>query len=247
MKRIDWKIWLGLALVVVSVVTYAIHYAIFEDVDHIFRYMIGDLAFVPIEVLLVVLLVHRLLDSRERRARLEKLNMVIGAFFGEIGTSSLTYISDLDSNLDSMRKELIVTNDWDDKEFDRVSKIIKKYDYEVQINAQNLTEMKQMLTEKMEFLIRMFENPILMEHENFTDLLRAVFHLADELANRDDVNGLPDTDMMHLTGDTNRAYGFLAQMWLEYMEHLKDNYPYLFSLAMRVNPFDKTASPVVMG
>jgi hypothetical protein len=36
-------------------------------------------------------------------------------------------------------------------------------------------------------------------------------------------------------------------MWLEYMEHLKDNYPYLFSLAMRVNPFDKTASPVVTG
>jgi len=247
MKRIDWKVWLGVALVVISVVTYAIHYAIFRDSEHIFIYMVGDLAFVPIEVLLVVLLVHRLLDSRERRARLEKLNMVIGAFFGEIGTRSLTYISDLDSNLDSMRKELIVSNDWDDKEFGRVSRIIKKYDYEVHINAQNLLEMKQMLTEKMEFLIRMFENPILLEHETFTDLLRAVFHLADELANRDDVNNLPDTDMIHLTGDTNRAYGILAQMWLEYMEHLKDNYPYLFSLAMRVNPFDKAASPVVMG
>ncbi|MFC1998678.1 hypothetical protein ACFLVR_03435 [Chloroflexota bacterium] len=247
MKRIDWKIWLGVALVVVSAVTYAIHFAIFRDAHHIFIYMVGDIAFVPIEVLMVVLIVHRLLDARERRSRLEKLNMVIGAFFGEIGTSSLTYISDLDLNLDSMRKELIVTSDWDDKEFDRVSRIIKKYNYEVQINARNLGEMKQMLTEKMEFLIRMFENPILLEHETFTDLLRAVFHLADELANRDDVTGLPDTDMMHLTGDTNRAYGFLAQMWLEYMEHLKDNYPYLFSLAMRVNPFDKTASPVVMG
>jgi len=246
-KRIDWKIWLGLALVLISAATYGIHYAIFGDERHIFIYMVGDLAFVPIEVLLVVLLVHRLLDSREKRARLEKLNMVIGAFFGEIGTRLLTYISDLDPKLGSMRKELIVNNDWDDKEFDRVSRIITKYDYGVNIKAQNLAEMKQMLVEKMEFLIRMFENPILMEHENFTDLLRAVFHLADELANRDDVTGLPDTDMMHLTGDTNRAYGFLAQMWLEYMEHLKDNYPYLFSLAMRVNPFDKTASPVVTG
>ena len=26
---------------------------------------------------------------------------------------------------------------------------------------------------------------------------------------------------------------------------LKDNYPYLFSLAMRMNPFDQEASPVV--
>jgi hypothetical protein len=247
MKRIDWKIWLGVALVVVSAVVYAIHYAIFRDAHHIFIYMVGDIAFVPIEVLLVVLIVHRLLDAREKRARLEKLNMVIGAFFGEIGTRLLTYISDLDPGLGAIRKELIVNNDWDDKEFDRVSKMIAKYDYGVKINAQNLRDMKQLLVEKMEFLIRMFENPILLEHENFTDLLRAVFHLADELANRDDVAGLPDTDMAHLTGDTNRAYGILAQMWLEYMEHLKDNYPYLFSLAMRINPFDKAASPVVMG
>jgi hypothetical protein len=26
---------------------------------------------------------------------------------------------------------------------------------------------------------------------------------------------------------------------------LKDNYPYLFSLAMRTNPFDLSASPIV--
>jgi len=247
MKRIDWKIWLGVALVVISVVTYAIHFAIFGETRHIFIYMVGDLAFVPIEVLLVVLIVHRLLDSRERRARLEKLNMVIGAFFGEIGTNLLTYVSDLDPNLDSMRKELMVNNNWDDEEFYRVSGIINKYDYGVNISAKSLADMKQILVEKMEFLIRMSENPILLEHENFTDLLRAVFHLADELANRDDVNNLPDTDMMHLSGDTNRAYGILAQMWLEYIEHLKNNYPYLFSLAMRVNPFDKTASPVVLG
>jgi hypothetical protein len=29
------------------------------------------------------------------------------------------------------------------------------------------------------------------------------------------------------------------------MEHLKINYPYLFSLAMRTNPFDRQASPVI--
>jgi len=29
------------------------------------------------------------------------------------------------------------------------------------------------------------------------------------------------------------------------MGHLKDNFPYLFSLAMRINPFDQEASPIV--
>jgi len=37
----------------------------------------------------------------------------------------------------------------------------------------------------------------------------------------------------------------LVQEWLDYMEYLKVNYPYLFSLAMRTNPFDRKASPVV--
>jgi len=37
----------------------------------------------------------------------------------------------------------------------------------------------------------------------------------------------------------------LVHQWLDYMKHLKDNYPYLFSLAMRANPFDQDASPIV--
>ena len=29
------------------------------------------------------------------------------------------------------------------------------------------------------------------------------------------------------------------------MAHLKENYPFLFSLAMRTNPFDQKATPIV--
>ncbi|MEE8403001.1 MAG: hypothetical protein V3R93_04525 [Candidatus Hydrothermarchaeaceae archaeon] len=39
-----------------------------------------------------------------------------------------------------------------------------------------------------------------------------------------------------------RIYGLMVYEWLAYMEHLKDDYPYLFSLAMRTNPFDQDAS-----
>lgn len=37
----------------------------------------------------------------------------------------------------------------------------------------------------------------------------------------------------------------LALQWLDYLEHLKIQYPYLFSLAARKNPFDPDASPIV--
>ena len=38
--------------------------------------MVGHIAFVPIEAMLVTLIIHRLLRERYGRARLDKLNMV---------------------------------------------------------------------------------------------------------------------------------------------------------------------------
>ncbi|TES89729.1 MAG: hypothetical protein E3J88_05405 [Anaerolineales bacterium] len=245
MKRFSWQILLGLSLIVLSVIFYLLHYAIFRDPHHIFLYLIGDIAFVFIEVLLVTLIIHRLLSGREKRTRLEKLNMVIGAFFSEAGTGLLTYFSDFDPKLDRIRKELVVTNDWSEKEFSSVSKRLKNYDYGVEIQKVELEDLANFLTRKRDFLLRLLENPTLLEHESFTELLRAVFHLTEELANREDLTQLPDTDYEHLAGDIKRAYISLVHQWLDYMKHLKDDYPYLFSLAMRTNPFDQSASPIV--
>jgi len=245
MKHFSWQILLGLSLIVLSIVFYLLHYAIFRDPHHIFIYLIGDIAFVFIEVLLVTLIIHRLLGEREKRTRLEKLNMVIGAFFSEVGTRLLTYFSDFDPKLDRIRKELVVTNDWSEQEFSRVSKRLKNYEYGVEIHKLELEDLANFLMGKRDFLLRLLENPTLLEHESFTELLRAVFHLTEELANREDLTQLPDTDYQHLAGDIKRAYVSLVHQWIDYMKHLKDNYPYLFSLAMRANPFDQNASPIV--
>ena len=42
-----------------------------------------------------------------------------------------------------------------------------------------------------------------------------------------------------------RAYVLLIREWLDYMSHLRTDYPYLYSLAVRTNPFDPEASPEV--
>ena len=103
-------------------------------------------------------------------------------------------------------------------------------------------ELKSFLVGKRGFLLGLLENPNLLEHETFTDLLWAVFHLTEELASREDVRQLADTDYAHLSGDIKRAYVLLISEWVDYMKHLKDHYPYLFSLAIRTNPFDPDAS-----
>lgn len=245
MKRISWQILLGLSLIVLSALLYLGHYAIFRDTHHIFIYMIGDIAFVPIEVLLVTLIIHRLLTERERKSRLEKLSMVIGAFFSEIGTNALAYFSDSDPELEKIKKDLIVSNDWTAREFLSVSKRLKNYNYEVDFKKVNFETLRVLLMGKKDFLLRLVENPVLLEHESFTEHLQAIFHLTEELAKREDFKQLPDTDLQHLAGDIKRAYNLLTSEWLDYMKHLKTNYPYLFSLAMRTNPFDQDASPIV--
>ena len=66
-KILNWQVFLGISLVALSAVFYLVHYAIFRDSHHIFIYLLGDIAFVPIEVLLVTLIIHRLLSAREKR------------------------------------------------------------------------------------------------------------------------------------------------------------------------------------
>ena len=245
MKRFGWQVFLGLSLIVLSILFYLLHYTIFRDAHHIFIYLIGDIAFVFIEVLMVTLIIHRLLNEREKRSRLEKLTMVIGAFFSEVGTRLLVFFSDFDPTLDNIRRELIVTNNWSEKEFSKISKRLKNYNYGIEAQKVNFKDLRNFLMEKKDFLLRLLENPNILEHEAFTDLLRAVFHLTEELVARNDFGKLPVSDLDHLAGDIKRAYILLVHEWLDYMKYLKNNYPYLFSLAMRTNPFDQKASLVV--
>jgi len=245
MEKLSRQLWFGVALIFLSVLTYYIHYLIFHDAHHIFIYMVGDVAFVFIEVLMVSLIIHKLLEEREKKNRLEKLNMIIGVFFSEIGTNLLAYFSDLDPNLGNISKNLIVTSNWTDTEFSKVSKQLNTYSYKIDPAKLNFEELRCYIGENRNFLLTMMENPNLMEHETFTELLRSVFHLSEELKFRDSMNDLPGEDLEHIAGDIDRAYKLLVREWVAYMKHLKENFPYFFSLAMRTNPFDQKASVVI--
>jgi len=186
-----------------------------------------------------------MLSRREKLIRMKKLNMVIGVFFSEVGVNLIKKFVELDPNSEEMQKGLIVTEKWTHQDFQIVSGHLKKFKYGAEVAGAELAGLKEFLMMERDFLVRLLENPTLLEHESFTTLLRAVFHLTEELSYRKDPNRLVETDRRHIIGDINRAYHLLVQEWLDYMEYLKVHYPYLFSLAMRTNPFDRKASPVV--
>jgi hypothetical protein len=239
------RILFGVLLVLLSVFFYAVHYVIFRDAHHIFLYMVGDVAFVFIEVLLVTLIIHQVLSEREKRSMLKKLNMVIGAFFSEVGTPLLKFFSGFDANSERISGHLIVDKDWSPEHFTKMRAVLENHEYRIDSRKGDLQGLQDFIVGRREFLLRLLENPNLLEHDRFTELLWAVFHLAEELSHRRQVKDLPDTDYEHLGGDLERVYRLLVREWLSYMEHLNGAYPYLFSLAVRTNPFDSSASAEV--
>lgn len=241
MKKIGWQIRLAFLLVLSTALLYLLHYVIFRDAYHIFLYSLGDLAFLPVEVLLVTLVIHGLLTQREKRIMLNKMNMVIGAFFSEVGAVLIKQIISFDTSPEQIKSKLLVNSSWNERVFRDANRTAKTYDGNIDSRRGNLTELQAFLLARRNFMLRLLENPNLLEHETFTELLWAVFHLTEELVSRQNWSQLPDADYAHLSGDIKRAYILLLCEWLAYMQHLQTSYPYLFSLAVRTNPFDPQA------
>lgn len=246
-SRISWKVALGAALIVLSAMLYALHHAIFRDAHHIYIYLLGDVAFLPVEVFLVTIVIHELLTKREKRVMLKKLNMVIGAFFSEVGVRLLRGFVSADPAAADKRARLAAAGSWPEKNIKELVRYFKTCECSPAPTVEGFEELRRLLVAERMFLLGLLENPNLLEHESFTELLWAVFHLAEELEAREDFSKLPASDLKHLQGDVRRAYAALTVEWLRYMDHLRRQYPYLFSLAVRQNPFDATASVIVAG
>ena len=247
MRKYAWYTAFGSALIFASVVLYLIHYEIFEDAHHIYIYMLGDLAFLPLEVLLVTLILDRLLASRERRIAMKKIFMVIGAFFSEVGTELLSRLASFDASIDEKSMEFHVTGSWKDEDYAGLKKRLAAMQFSLDSRRCDLAGLRDFLVAKRDFMVRLIENPMLLEHESFTDMLWAVFHLTEELERRRSLKGLSEADHDHLSVDLQRVYEQSILQWLGYMEHLEDNYPYLFSLALRMNPFEKGSCAEISG
>jgi hypothetical protein len=240
-KKPNWKLIASIAMLILSAGVYFIHFLIFRDAHHIFIYLIGDIAFVFIEVLMVTIIIHHLLNEWEKKSHLKKLNMVIEVFFSEFGKHLLVYLSNFDRRLDSIH-DLIIDKDGSCKmNFKAAFRAVSSYKADIDVDKINLSKLSKFLTEKRPFLVNLLQNPNLLEHQTFTETVMAIFHIAEELAARD-LDNISKEDLKHTKTDIERAYNKLIYQWLSYMEYTEKNYPYFFLFAMRTNPFDEKAS-----
>ncbi|MCP4134638.1 MAG: hypothetical protein GY754_26930 [bacterium] len=245
MKISRWYVILITSLLLVSATSYLAQIHIFNKAHDTFFYMLQDFAFVPIQVLMVTLILDRLFKKREKQALLQKLNMIIGIFFHDIGSDLIIHFGNFIKEFEAISSQLKITPAWSEKDF-----VIKSKDFDIEadhidIDEEKLADLKKYLLEKRESLLNLMGSPSLLEHERFTNLLWAVFHLTDELFHRESLTGITSNDTGHLKGDMIRVYNLLIVEWLAYMRHLRRDYPYLYSIAIRTNPFDPEADVTI--
>lgn len=246
--KINWKIKLGVILLLLSVAIYTFAYFNFHEPDKVLFYIVIDLAFMPLDVLLVVIIVEGLINKKEKENILDKMDMFMNVFFSEIGTDMLAKFSELDININKIHNVLNSIETWSDKEFKNFLRQFRKSDYSFDLQLEDgnkqefFIELQQFLIEKRGFLIRLLENPYLIEKDSFSTLLLGIFHLDEELEKRDIGENIPETDYYHLINDVDRVYSSLIYEWINYLFYLKIHYPYMLSLAIRTNPFNKEAN-----
>jgi hypothetical protein len=236
-----WKLLLAAGLALVSALLYLGFYQVHPDLLVIEDWFLGSLAFVPFQVLLVTLIVDGLLGKREQQARLKKLNIVIGVFFSEVGMELLGACLAMERRAGELRAELAHASGWSPAQLEAAAVRYRAFAPGAEPSVEVLARIRRLLAERRGVVTSLMTNPSVLEHERFADLLWAVFHLAEELGERADLGALPPADLAHLAGDVQRVFPILIAEWLRYLRHLQEDYPYLYSLAGRTNPFDPHA------
>jgi hypothetical protein len=244
-----WQVQIAVVLIVAAIVVYALRWLLFPSEnfhEEMLRYLVDDMGFLLIQVLLVSILVDGLMQRRQRETMLDKLNMIVGAFFTECGTDVLGCIAQLDTDLDAVREDLLARQAWKAGDYERAKQAFQAHKPVIQLSVDDLSRLRVRLDQEKPYLLTLLGNQALLEHQTFTDLLWAVTHLAEELHARGDFEHLPGPDRAHLVVDVKRAYTQLGVQWLDYLRHLQVQYPFLFSLAVRTNPLDPRASVTVV-
>lgn len=244
MVKMNWKIKLGAILIIASILLYGFAYFFLNEPDKVIFYLIIDSAFVPIDILVVVLIIEGLISKKEKETVLEKLDMILGVFFSEIGNDLLEIISKVNADNGEIMKKLKNIDIWNDNDFKHAYNYLKEngVKFNPEISESETKEfiigLKTLLKGKRVLLIDLLENPNILDKNSFADLLLALFHLDDELELRSDLDKITNADFKHLIGDIDRVYCRLTYEWIKYLQFLNQRYPYMSSLILRVNPFN---------
>ena len=93
-----------------------------------------------------------------------------------------------------IKQRLAVKQDWTPGDFRQAVSFARNIQGKADSRRLDMEKLKAFLVAKRPFLLALLENPNLLEHNRFTDMLWAVMHLTEELGVREQLADLPETD-----------------------------------------------------
>lgn len=226
-----------ISLLIVSAAIYAFQVFLYHDWKDTSFYMLQDWAFLPIQIALVTVVVGKIMNDHEKQERLEKTRILTSSFFSDLGNELMAALVPSIADVQGIQKAVLPDQNWTRQDFANAVEEMKRTSIPLICKGEDFLKLKKILDEKRMTLLVIASNPSLLEHESFTDLLWAIFHLTDELSYRTNLQDLSAGDFMHLNADTERVLKELLLNWLCHMEFLQKEYPYLYQLEVHRNPF----------
>ena len=173
-----------LLLLCASALLYAIHYLIFRDLHHLAIFGLHELAFVPLEVILVTLGLDQLVEKTHREEARSKVSIIETLYFNESGGTMLRYLTSFDPDAARLRELLQVTEDWHSSDFRQAIRQLKSYPFLLDLDRIDFFGLHYHLSQRHEYYRSMLENPALTQSEAFTEMIMKIYLLWEELDGR---------------------------------------------------------------
>ena len=159
MKIQKSNIILIVILILLSVSIYYLQNQIFHQESNTIFYLFQDLAFVPIQVLLVTLLLNRFLNLMEARKKTKKINVIISTFFVGVGIEILAMMSVFNRNNDQLYHLLQMSEEGKIKS---LRKKLNDFNYEILVDQERMMRLSALLNQYRDFMLNMLGNYNLM-------------------------------------------------------------------------------------
>lgn len=226
-----------LLLLCASALLYAIHYLIFRDLHHLAIFGLHELAFVPLEVILVTLGLDQLVEKTHREEARSKVSIIETLYFNESGGTMLRYLISFDPDAARLRELLQVTQDWHSSDFRQAIRQLKSYPFLLDLDRIDFFGLHYHLSQRHEYYRSMLENPALTQSEAFTEMIMKIYLLWEELDGRTNLYQLPEKDRNYLAELLHEIYRELTEYWLDNVYNHSIHNRFRLHRAIESNPF----------
>lgn len=219
-----------LALIVLSAAIYLLQVLIFHDERTTAFYLLQDLAFMPVTIAIATLVVGELVDEREKKERLEKTKMLTSSFFTGIGAFLIREILRM-TDADGFVHEVVKNGAEQSGTVGEIQRQLENEKLNVHIDATGYTKIQQIIRSNQTNILVIASNPLIIEHECFSEMLWGVFHLMDEFRLRGSWDDLSEQDIGHFNQDFEKVLRLLLMNWVGNVRYLKETYPAFYAAA----------------